>query len=378
MSRLSVRHVTVVLGTRPEALKLAPVVLALRARPEACRVTLLSTGQHRQMLAQALASFNLVPDIDLDVMVPNQTLAGLTAALLVRCQEFFEANRPDMVVVQGDTATVLAASLAAYYTRIPVAHVEAGLRTGDAYNPFPEEMNRRLVGSLAQVHLCPTTRAARQLASEGVPASRIVVTGNTIVDALELLRRTSDIAAVSAPVRHAVSRSNGKLILVTCHRRESFGADLGAIVAGITRLAREFPDRTVFFPVHLNPNVRAQVMPELAEVANVILSEPVGYADLLHVLSEAELVITDSGGIQEEAPSFGVPLIVVRRTTERPEGIRAGFARLVTPDADAIVTLATRWLKQHRKARLKGRANPYGDGRAAERIADRLLAEALP
>ncbi|KQT85130.1 UDP-N-acetylglucosamine 2-epimerase (non-hydrolyzing) [Aurantimonas sp. Leaf443] len=371
------RHAMVVLGTRPEALKLAPVIMALRERPSDWRVSVVATGQHREMLAQALGSFALVPDSDLDVMVANQTLAGLTSRLLTRCDALFGTERPDVVLVQGDTATVLSASLAAYYNRIPVAHVEAGLRTNDPYNPFPEEMNRRLVGALAHLHFSPTAWAARQLMREGIDASRIEVTGNTIVDALQHMERSGP-AEISPSIRTLVSEHAGRLVLVTCHRRESFGPDLGAVIEAIARLAERFSRHCFFFPVHLNPNVREQVMPALAGIRNVVLSEPVDYATLLHVLKAAELVITDSGGIQEEAPSYGVPFIVARRTTERPEGIKAGFGRLVPPDADAILALATRWLTQGRKAKLAGRPSPYGDGRAAERIVARLTASFAP
>jgi UDP-N-acetylglucosamine 2-epimerase (non-hydrolysing) len=372
MAEARVQHIVVVVGTRPEAIKQAPVVLALRGRPDRFRVTLLSTGQHREMLQDALASFGLAADVDLNVMVADQTLGGLTARLLEGCQSSYQTLRPDWVLVQGDTTTAFAAALAALYARIPVAHIEAGLRTHDMGNPFPEEANRRLVGVLAQLHFSPTPLAARALKRDGIPEDRIVVTGNTVVDAMELLRQGAR-QKPSFAVTEAVTRSNGKLVLVTCHRRESFGSDLAAIIEAVATIAAEFPDRTILFPVHLNPHVRLQVLPCLSKVPNVVLTEPVGYADILHVLDHAELVITDSGGLQEEAPSFGVPVIVIRRTTERPEGIRSGFARLVAPDRDGISALAARWLKSNRRKRLVGRLNPYGDGRAAQRIVEHLL-----
>lgn len=369
------RHIMVIAGTRPEAVKMAPVVAELRRRPEQFRCTLVSTGQHREMLQQAMDSFGLAVDIDLAIMQPNQTLAGLTGAAVMACDAVIKDFGPDVVLVQGDTTTVLAASLAAYYNKIAVGHVEAGLRTNDRYNPFPEEMNRSLLGSLATYHFAPTDRAARSLRREGVPAKSIFVTGNTVVDALETLRSGLREEAVSSHVQAAVAAGKGRFVLVTCHRRESFGNDLEVIVGALKSLAERFPDRVFFFPVHLNPNVRQQVMPRLASIDNIILSDPVPYQDILYCLSRAELVLTDSGGLQEEAPSFHVPVIVLRRTTERPEGIRAGFSRLVALEHDAIVQLAGIWLKTGRRDKLAGRGNPYGDGGAARRIANILAGE---
>jgi len=329
------------------------------------------------MLRQTLSSFDLFVDIDLDIMQPDQTLASLTGAAINACEKVFRDEKPDVVLVQGDTTTVLSASLAAHYAQVPVAHIEAGLRTHERYNPFPEEMNRRIVGSLASLHFAPTERSARQLRSEGVPASRIFVTGNTVVDALEQLRETNMSTSVSSIVRQQVTRSNGRFVLITCHRRESFARDLNVIVDAIASLAQTFTDRIFFFPVHLNPNVRSLVIPKLEGIPNVVLSDPVSYHDILFCLASAELVLTDSGGLQEEAPSFGVPVIVLRRTTERPEGVRAGFSRLVPIEHDEIVSLATSWLKFNRKQKLRGRSNPYGDGKAAARISEILATEPL-
>ncbi|MGZ9721678.1 non-hydrolyzing UDP-N-acetylglucosamine 2-epimerase [Rhizobium miluonense] len=377
MAEIGVRHVMVIVGTRPEAVKMAPVIKALCARPETFRCTVVSTGQHREMLRQTLTSFGLSVDVDLDIMQPDQTLASLTGAAIGACEKIFQAARPDVVLVQGDTTTVLSASLAAHYAQIPVGHVEAGLRTYERYNPFPEEMNRKLVTSLATLHFAPTERSARQLRKEGVPPSKVFVTGNTVVDALEELRGRVTTGDVSPAVRERVARSQGRFVLVTCHRRESFAHDLNVIVDAIAMLADRFPDHTFFFPVHLNPNVRALVMPRLNGIENVVLADPVPYADILFCLSSAELVLTDSGGLQEEAPSFGVPVIVLRRTTERPEGVRAGFSRLVPIEQENIVSLASSWLRSHRKAMLAGRPNPYGDGNAAARIVDILSKEPL-
>jgi UDP-N-acetylglucosamine 2-epimerase (non-hydrolysing) len=326
------------------------------------------------MLRQALESFHLEPDIDLDLMQPNQSLATLTGVVIAACHNVFETYSPDRVIVQGDTTTAFGAALAAYYGRIPVAHVEAGLRTNHRYNPFPEEMNRRLVASLADIHFAPTPRAVRQLQREGVDRDSIFLTGNTVVDALEWLRAHTSSEDVSNEVRELVAANPERLVLITSHRRESFGAQLSATLEGVARLALAFPDRTFFFPVHLNPNLRAQVLPRLHAVPNIILSDPVSYVDLLHVMSAAELIITDSGGIQEEAPSFGTPVIVLRRFTERPEGMRAGFSRLVPPDEQQLMHVAKSWLKRGRRRALVGRSNPFGDGKAADRIVAALEA----
>lgn len=365
-------HVMVIAGTRPEAVKVAPVVVELRRRRKEFRCTLVSTGQHREMLRQAMTSFGLDVDVDLDIMQPNQTLAGLTSAALLSCDVVIKDVRPDVVLVQGDTATVLAASLAAYYNKTAIGHIEAGLRTHDRYNPFPEEMNRSLLAPLATYHFAPTDRAVRNLRREGVPAESIFMTGNTVVDALETLRSNVREEDVSPHVRDAVAAAEGGFVLVTCHRRESFGNGLEVIVTALKSLAERFPDRVFFFPVHLNPNVRQQVMPRLASVDNIVLSDPVPYRDILYCLSKAELMLTDSGGLQEEAPSFHVPVIVLRHTTERPEGIRAGFSRLVALEHDAIVRLADTWLRTRRREKLVGRSNPYGDGGAAKRIVNIL------
>ncbi len=372
MAEKARQHVMVVAGTRPEAVKMAPVVAELRRRPEQFHCTLVSTGQHREMLQQAMNSFGLTVDIDLAIMQPNQTLAGLTGAAVVACDSVIKEVGPDIVLVQGDTTTVLAASLAAYYNKIAVGHVEAGLRTNDRYNPFPEEINRSLLSRLATFHFAPTALAARSLRREGVLNENVFVTGNTVVDALHTLRAGLREDIVSSHVQAAVATGKGRFVLVTCHRRESFGNDLEVIVSALKSLAERFPDRIFFFPVHLNPNVREQVIPQLATVDNIILSDPVPYPDILYCLSKAELVLTDSGGLQEEAPSFHVPVIVLRHTTERPEGIRAGFSRLVALEHDAIVRLASAWLKTRRHEKLVGLSNPYGDGAAAKRIVDIL------
>ncbi len=369
------KKIMVVLGTRPECIKLAPVIAALQARPADCQTIVCSTGQHREMLAQALATFDLAVDIALDVMRPDQTLPGLTAALLTGLSAAVAETQPDRIVVQGDTTTAFAGALAGYYAKVPVAHVEAGLRSFDRYSPFPEEINRRMVASLADLHFPPTKSAAEALRQEGIAEASIHLTGNTIVDALLSLRVRLEAPAglrrVSARTQ-ALGVSSPGLILVTCHRRESFGDDLAAICRAIRRVALAYPERRVVFPVHLNPNVRAQVLPLLQGQTNIELCEPVSYEDMIYLLSCASLVLSDSGGIQEEAPSFGVPVLVLRKKTERPEGIEAGVAELVGADEELIVARAAYWLSDAAPSRSEI-VNPYGDGQAAIRIADLLL-----
>ncbi|ABD89727.1 non-hydrolyzing UDP-N-acetylglucosamine 2-epimerase [Rhodopseudomonas palustris] len=372
------KKIMVVFGTRPEAIKLAPVIAALQARPRQFDTVVCSSGQHREMLLQTLETFGIQPQINLDVMRPDQTLPDLTALLISRLTATLAAERPDRVIVQGDTTTAFAAALAGYYARVPVAHVEAGLRSHDRHNPFPEEINRRLISAIADLHFAPTQGAADALRAEAIAQATIHVTGNTIVDALLALRgrlETPDgLALVPAAIR-GFGTDGQPLILVTCHRRESFGDDLAAICRALKRIALGHPDHRIVFPVHLNPNVRAQVMPLLGDTPNIALLEPVSYPSLVYLLSRAVLVLSDSGGIQEEAPSFGVPILVLRWKTERPEGVAAGVAQLVGADEELIVDRAGALLAQAGDRGAAVIANPYGDGRASERIAD-ILASA--
>jgi UDP-N-acetylglucosamine 2-epimerase (non-hydrolysing) len=350
--------VLAVVGTRPEAIKLAPVVLRLRQEPETFTVTTCVTAQHRALLDSALGLFGLRPDLDLDLMRPDQTLNELSARVIAGIDACLRELEPDWVLVQGDTTTVMATALAAFHRRIRVAHVEAGLRTGDLANPFPEEMNRRVADLVASLHLAPTRRSAERLRAEGVPESRIHVTGNTVVDALSWI-------ASSLPEAPAASR----LVLITCHRRESFGEPMRRVFRALARLARRFPDHEFVFPVHPNPNV-AHALDELRAIDNLRLVPPVDYRQLVGWLRSARLVLTDSGGIQEEAPTFGTPVLVLREMTERPEGIERGVARLVGTDEERIFSEAERLLSDeaaHRAMACAG--NPYGDGRAAERVA---------
>jgi len=355
----------VVMGTRPEVTKLAPVVLELHRHPRQFRVALVGTGQHREMVPQHLALFRLRLNHDLKVMKPRQTLADITARTMRRMEALLAQQRPDVVMVEGDTTAVLVAGLAAFYRQIPVAHVEAGLRSGDPYNPFPEEINRRLVGGLAALHFAPTAGARGNLLRESVPAARIHVTGNTSVDALL-------IAAARPPRRPTVPAAwlEGKrLVLVTAHRRESWGAGIRDICLALAQLAERLPDIVVVYAVHPNPIVRETAYGILAQRERVHLIEPPDYAGFVDLMKRCHLILTDSGGIQEEAPSLGKPVLVMRRTTERVEGVEAGCSELVGTDRTRIVERATRLLTDRRAYRaMASPANPYGDGKAASRI----------
>ena len=372
------RRVLVFMGTRPEAIKLAPVVAALRdAADFTC--TVVATGQHQEMLRQVTDQFGIEIAADLDVMRPDQTLAGLTARLMTAIDDWLGQARPDMALVQGDTTTVLVAALACFYRRIPIGHVEAGLRTGDIQSPFPEEANRRLATPLVTLHFAPTATAGEALRREGVAAESISVTGNTVIDALHMETAQQRQPAVRAAIDHELGAVLGAdwavvpSVLITGHRRENFGSGFDEICAGITRLATAFPDHRFIYPVHLNPNVKAPVNRLLGSLPNVRLIAPQNYRQFVALLAHCRLVLTDSGGVQEEAPSLGKPILVMRDTTERPEGVSAGTARLVGANADAIVEHATRLLRDPQAyAQMAGAANPYGDGLASGRIVERL------
>jgi UDP-N-acetylglucosamine 2-epimerase (non-hydrolysing) len=359
------KKILVVYGTRPEAIKLAPVISALAASPLHQPVVVVS-GQHRSMLDQVNAVFGIVPRYDLDLLRERPSLTGITTGALEGLVPILETESPDLVVVQGDTTTVFAAALAAFYARIPVAHVEAGLRTFDRYNPFPEEINRRLATTLTSLHLAPTAASRNNLLREGIDPGAISVTGNTVIDAL------LDINARNLPVSDpALARlaEFERVVLVTSHRRESWGEPLARTARALSRLALEFPDVLFVVPAHLNPAVRDVLLPPLRERKNVLVTEPLDYVDMVHVLAAAHLVITDSGGVQEEAPSLGKPVLVLRETTERPEAVSAGTVRLVGTDEELIVSTARELLTDSAAYASMARAvNPYGDGRAAGRI----------
>ncbi len=373
------RNITVFMGTRPEAVKLAPVVAALRGSKD-FRCTVVATGQHKEMFRQAAESFGFDVDADLDVMRPNQSLAQLTARLMDGIDGWLGTAEPDMALVQGDTTTVLVASLACFYRRIPLGHVEAGLRTGSIWSPFPEEANRRLAAPLMALHFAPTEAARAALLREAVPDEAIAVTGNTVIDALrtEVDAQARD-AALRARINEELSLHVGAdwaqapLVLITGHRRENFGEGIEQICQAIGMLAARFPDHRFVYPVHLNPNVLKHVNRLLGALPNVRLIAPQSYRNFVALMARCRLVLTDSGGVQEEAPSLGKPVLVMRDTTERPEGVAAGTAILTGPNAGPIVHHAVRLLTDAAAYRSMAAArNPYGDGHAAGRIVERI------
>lgn len=376
-----------IFGTRPEAIKMAPVVRVLEQTP-GIESLVCVTAQHRQMLDQVLNLFRIVPDYDLDLMSPNQNLAELTAAIFQGLDPILAEVQPHWVLVQGDTTTVMAASLAAFYRQIRVGHVEAGLRTGDKWQPFPEEINRRVVGATADLHFAPTQRARQNLLREGVADENISVTGNPVIDALKAVARLpvtegflDYLAGLGIPEPFlqlpgsTAERKGPRLVLVTAHRRENFGTPLENICAALQGLAEAYgPDLHLIYPVHLNPNVQEPVNRLLGGVPNITLLPPLDYRPLVHLIKQATLILTDSGGLQEEAPGLGVPVLVMRQVTERPEGVEAGTVRLVGTDTGTILREARRLLDDPQAYQAMAHAvNPYGDGKAASRIVWSLL-----
>ena len=365
-----------IFGTRPEAIKMAPLVQALAA-DERFEAKVCVTGQHREMLDQVLGLFSITPDFDLNIMKPGQDLTDVTTAILQGLKAVLNEFKPDIVLVHGDTATTFAASLAAYYQQIPVAHVEAGLRTGNLYSPWPEEGNRKLTGALAKLNFAPTDTSRNNLLREGISPDDIVVTGNTVIDALldvvkrldqdpELLAQASEPAAFLNPAR--------KLILVTGHRRESFGDGFERICQALMEVAQMHPDVDIVYPVHLNPNVREPVNRLLNGIGNIHLIAPLDYLPFVHMMSRSHIILTDSGGIQEEAPSLGKPVLVMRDTTERPEAVSAGTVKLVGTNTSDIVRELNRLLIDTSAYQAMSYAhNPYGDGKACQRILEALI-----
>ncbi len=361
------RTVLVVMGTRPDAIKLAPVVRALRALSQEFRCVVVATAQHREMLDQVLAVFGITPDHDLDIMTEGQSLADITVRTLTGLERILPGAAPDMVVVQGDAAPSFVGALAAFYRKIPVAHVEAGLRTADKYQPFPEEMYRRMTSVLADLHFPPTAAARANLEREGVPAGRITVTGNTVIDALLDVARRDDPPA--DPRLKALLAREGRRVLLTSHRRENWGEPQRRIFLAIRDLLDRFPDLELIFPVHPNPVVTQPAQEILGAHPRAHLFRPFDYASNVCCMKAATLILTDSGGIQEEAPALGRPVLVLRETTERPEGVQAGTARLVGTDRARIVETASQLLTDaDAYGRMSRARNPYGDGRASERI----------
>ncbi|HEX2947970.1 MAG TPA: UDP-N-acetylglucosamine 2-epimerase (non-hydrolyzing) [Armatimonadota bacterium] len=362
--------IVTVFGTRPEAVKMAPVVRALQ-QESAFNVKVVVTAQHREMLDQVMRQFHITSDVDLDIMQPRQTLTQITTRALGGLESVYADLHPDLVLAQGDTTTVFAAALAAFYARVPFGHIEAGLRTGDKYSPYPEEMNRRLAGVLTDLHFAPTPESRQNLLAEQVPADRIFVTGNTVIDALLWAAEASTISPELAWVDHLP----GPMVLVTAHRRENWGDPLRHACQGMYQLLEQVPDATLVYAVHRNPVVRETAQAVLGNHPRVRLIEPPDYFDFVQLMKRARLILTDSGGIQEEAPSLGVPVLVLRESTERPEAVTAGVARLLGTDQEKIVSQGVQLLTDPiAHAEMAHAANPYGDGRATARIVDIIKA----
>lgn len=384
MTRLRVLSV---FGTRPEAVKMAPIIKTLATAP-GIESMVCVTAQHRQMLDQVLDLFHIVPDVDLDLMQHGQTLAGLTAAVFTHLDRVLEQVQPDWVLVQGDTTTVMSTALLAYYHRIHVGHVEAGLRTGDKWQPFPEEINRRVASVTTDLHFAPTDWARENLLKEGIPSNHILVTGNPVIDALhtvaslpappvtlELLKRLEITGKSSGTSPQTLGSTSKRLILITAHRRENFGEPMEKICFALRQLAEDYRDEVEFvYPVHLNPNVQEPVYRLLGNVPNITLLPPLDYYPWVHLIKSSSLLLTDSGGLQEEAPGLGVPVLVMREVTERPEGIQAGTVRLVGTDPERIIAETRRLLDDPQAHHEMAQAvNPYGDGHAAPRIVQAIL-----
>lgn len=379
------KTVMVVFGTRPEAIKMAPLVKELQRRDDYFNTVVCVSGQHRQMLDQVLRLFDIKPDYDLDIMKPGQDLTDVTVRILSGMRDVLAQCHPDIVLVHGDTSTSTAAALAAFYAQVPVGHVEAGLRTGDIYSPWPEEMNRRLTGRLATHHFSPTEKSRQNLVVENVDQNNIIVTGNTVIDALQTVSSKIDsdndlqqqLARQLLDAGYDTSRINGqrRMVLVTGHRRENFGDGFRQICLALADLAAQCPDVDIVYPMHLNPNVRRPIAEifENTEHPNVFFIEPLDYLPFVYMMKKSYLIITDSGGIQEEAPSLGKPVLVMREVTERPEALEAGTIRLVGTDRNKIVQNALLFLNDQQYYRNNSLiANPYGDGKACQRIVDYL------
>lgn len=357
-----------IFGTRPEAIKMAPLVLELSKRSNEFESIVTVTAQHREMLDQVLNVFEIVPDYDLDIMKEKQTLAQITTRVLEGLDNIMKETKPDIVLVHGDTSTTFAASLAAFYNQVAIGHVEAGLRTWDKYSPYPEEMNRQLTGVMADLHFSPTEMSKQNLLNESKPADRISVTGNTVIDALE--------TTVDENYSHPILESIGdkRLVLVTAHRRENLGENMNQMFRAIKRLVEEHDDIHVIYPVHLNPVVQQTANEILGNDDRIQLIKPLELIDFHNFMARSYLILTDSGGLQEEAPSLGVPVLVLRDTTERPEGIEAGTLKLVGTDEDVIFNVANELLSNEEEhAKMSKASNPYGDGKASRRIADSII-----
>jgi len=366
-----------IFGTRPEAIKMAPLVIELK---KAFNVKVCVTAQHREMLDQVLNLFDITPDYDLNIMRPGQDLTELTANILVKLKDVLIDSAPDFTLVHGDTTTSMAGALASFYQQIPVIHVEAGLRTHDIYSPFPEEINRQITGRISTLHLAPTVKAEQNLLAEGVAASSIYVTGNTVIDALLMTQEKANAEPFNKevlsiiPEFHETTAKKPEYVLVTGHRRENFGDGFKNICLALKELALRYPEKLIIYPVHLNPNVLNVVHDMVGDIPNIRLIAPQDYLPFVKLMSNATVILTDSGGVQEEAPSLGVPVLVMRNTTERPEAIEAGTVKLVGTNAESIVKHVSALLDSKTEYNTMARAiNPYGDGKACQRIKDYLL-----
>ena len=369
------KKILIVFGTRPEAIKMAPLVKEFKKDTLNFETKVCVTAQHREMLDQVLNLFQITPDYDLDIMKPSQDLYDVTSSILLKIKPVLEGFSPDVVLVHGDTATTFATSLAAYYKKIKIGHIEAGLRTGNLYSPWPEEGNRRLTGVLANYHFSPTSTSKNNLLNEGVNESTVFVTGNTVIDALQLVvNRIKNDGGLRLKIESTIFQSgfqelNSKFVLVTGHRRENFGQGFLNICEALKVLAKNNPDISILYPVHLNPNVKGRVNEILSNISNIKLVEPFQYEEFIYLMSKAYLILTDSGGIQEEAPSLGRPVLVMRNTTERPEAVEAGTVKLVGSDPGNIIKEVQKLLNNNSEYQKMSKAyNPYGDGNASQKI----------
>lgn len=368
------KKIVLFVGTRPEAIKVAPVVRAFKSRPEYFEAYLCSTGQHKEMLAATLKDYDLEPDLNLNIMTKNQGLADMSASLFTSVSDFLKQVRPDAIFVQGDTTSVQVAALCAFYLNIPVAHIEAGLRTWNIQNPFPEELNRRITGMVSRWHFAPTEQSRKNLLEDKVNDKQIIVTGNTVIDALLWVREANrqNVPPLPGRVEEAIAKQK-MIILVTSHRRESFGPGLDNICSALAELAQRLPDACLVYPVHMNPNVRGPVLDKLGSIDNIYLEEPLSHRPFVRLMEACKLVLSDSGGIQEEAPSLNKPVLIMRETTERPEGIESGVNLLVGTDPQKIVSETMRLLNDPAAfAEMTQKPNPFGDGQASERIVDHI------
>ncbi len=371
------KKLSFIFGTRPEAIKLAPLILEFKKNTD-FEVNVCVTAQHREMLDQVLEIFEIIPDVDLNLMQPNQTLSKLTAKVITSVDVYLENYQPDLIFVQGDTTTVFAVSLVAFYKKIRIAHVEAGLRTWNKYSPFPEEINRVLTSRLADFHFAPTETSKENLLREGINGKDIFITGNTVIDALFLAKEKieNDFPAIPGLAPDIFENGN-KNVLITGHRRENFGRGFEQICEAVANLAQEFPDVNFIYPVHLNPNVQKPVNKYLSHQKNIYLINPLGYLPFVAVMYKSDIVLTDSGGVQEEAPSFGKPVLVMRENTERPEAVTAGTVKLVGTDSEKIFSeVKTLLTNSAAYSRMANAVNPYGDGLASKRIV-KIISESL-